>query len=551
MIDAQSIALGSVFECDLCIVGAGPAGITIAERLRSSGVAVLILESGGVNLQLRTQKLYRGEVLGDPYFRLDACRWRVFGGGSIRWGGWCRPLNDVDYARRDWFPHSGWPISAQSLMPFSAEAARLLELPNARFDLDAWRERLPAKVDFDGSDFENILFQHSPETNFGEKYRADLSGALNIRVILNANLTEMRLDRDSQRVVELHVATLTKRRFTVRPRAVVLATGGIENARLLLASRSDRPAGLGNEFDLVGRYFMDHLHVPVGHFLASSRGWSNAFYTKSIAEDGRLRGVVAPTAAAQARYRLLGTSIAIEKPSFTAGTPFVGWHPTLTFGPVGVYRRLRDGHLHGLGEAFKSVAQRVHDVPGRIRHWNGARRALRLAHEDRGSGSIFPLYFRAEQAPDPTNRVTLSERRDALGVPESRLEWRIKAIDIESIEGWLRLLDRDVQARGLGRVIPPVDDWQSSIIGGPHHMGTTRMSADPRHGVVDADCRVHSVHNLYVAGSSVFATGGYVNPTYSLVTLALRLADTLRARLSPTINQYVSPAEPDAEPSKL
>jgi choline dehydrogenase-like flavoprotein len=536
LIDAHSLSAGSSVACDLCIVGAGPAGIAIAERLRSSGLSVVILESGGLDLQVRTQNLYRGEVLGDPYFRLDACRWRVFGGGSVRWGGWCRPLEEVDFTRRGWIPNSGWPINTQNLIPFSADAARLLELPNAQFDLAAWRNRLPATLDFDGRDFENIVFQHSPETNFGEKYRADLSGAQDIRVILNANLTEMRLDRDSQRVVTLHVATLTKRQFTVRPRAVVLATGAIENARLLLASRADRPAGLGNEFDLVGRYFMDHLHVPVGHFLASSQGWNNAFYTKSIAEDARLRGVVAPTASAQARYRLLGTSISIEKPSFTAGTPFVGWHPTVTFGPVGIYRRLRDGQLHGLGEAFKSVAQRVHDAPGRIRHWNGARRALRLAHDDRGTGRIFPLYFRAEQAPDPTNRVTLSERRDALGVPESRLEWRIKSIDIESIEGWLRLLDRDVQARGLGRVIPPGEDWPSAIIGGPHHMGTTRMTANARHGVVDAECRVHSVDNLYVAGSSVFATGGYVNPTYSLVTLALRLADTLRARLSPTIN---------------
>jgi choline dehydrogenase-like flavoprotein len=93
-------------------------------------------------------------------------------------------------------------------------------------------------------------------------------------------------------------------------------------------------------------------------------------------------------------------------------------------------------------------------------------------------------------------------------------------------------MDRDLRARGLGRIVAPSEDWQDNMIGGPHHMGSTRMSSDPRQGVVDANCRVHSVDNLYVAGSSVFTTSGYANPTFTLVTLALRLADTLRKRLT-------------------
>jgi choline dehydrogenase-like flavoprotein len=145
---------------------------------------------------------------------------------------------------------------------------------------------------------------------------------------------------------------------------------------------------------------------------------------------------------------------------------------------------------------------------------------------------MYSLYFRSEQAPDPNSRVTLSERLDALGVPEVRLDWRVNRFDLDSITGWLDVFDRDIRARGLGRVIPPAEGWQRGILGGPHHMGTTRMSADSQHGVVDEYCRVHSVDNLYVAGSSVFTTGGYANPTFTLVALALRLADTLRDRLS-------------------
>jgi choline dehydrogenase-like flavoprotein len=171
-------------------------------------------------------------------------------------------------------------------------------------------------------------------------------------------------------------------------------------------------------------------------------------------------------------------------------------------------------------------------VPSRLRTWRQTRRALSQAAAG-GRRPACSLYFRAEQAPDLANRVMLGERRDALGMPQSRLEWQIRPFDAASITGWFALLQRDFEERGMGEVIPPPDNWQDGIIGGPHHMGTTRMSADPRRGVVDADCRVHSVDNLYIAGSSVFATSGHANPSFTLIALALRLADTLRKRLGP------------------
>jgi len=258
---------------------------------------------------------------------------------------------------------------------------------------------------------------------------------------------------------------------------------------------------------------------------------SNSFYGKAIFDDVRLRGVITPTAAAQDRYRLLATSIAFEGASFSFGTPFVGWSPYITFVPVRWYRALCSGRFRILAEGLKQVAQQLQTVPTWVRTWNASRRARSRVVGANGLDRIYSLYFRSEQAPDPSNRVTLSNRRDVLGIPESRLEWRVNPIDTDSIMGWFKVLDRDVRARSLGMLIEPPRDWQRRIIGGPHHMGTTRMSADPRRGVVDADCRLHSVDNLYVAGSSVFATSGYANPTFTVVTLALRLADTLRKRL--------------------
>jgi choline dehydrogenase-like flavoprotein len=531
LVDARAAQSGTELCCDICIVGAGPAGIAIANRLRDSGLQVLLLESGGFKLEYPTQSLYRGEIDGDRYFRLDACRWRMFGGSSNRWGGWCRPLEACDFTARDWIPYSGWPISAKTLKPYEADAAELCQLPNASFDLAAWRDRFADRLDFAGQNFQNTVFQHSPETNFGEVYRARLVAATNVTTMLHANLLEMRLDRDSCRIASLQVGTLTGRRFTVRPKAVVLAAGGIENARLLLASRTDRPAGLGNEFDLVGRHFMEHLHMPLGHLLVARGAGDNHFYRKVIFDDVRLRGVLTPTPAAQERHRLLATSIAIEPPSFSLGTPFVGWPPRLMVGPVRFYRLLRARGLPGVAERLKQVVQRVYSVPARVDSWRSARRARSSAPQVQPTDRIYSLYFRGEQAPDPANRIVLSERRDALGMPESRLEWRIKPIDAASMTSWLGILDQEARARGIGRVIEPREGWQDGFTGGPHHMGATRMAADPRHGVVDAHCRVHSVDNLYIAGSSVFATGGYANPTFALVTLALRLADTLQQRL--------------------
>lgn len=535
LIDARMVPQGSEFQCDVCVVGSGPAGIAIADRLRNSGLSIMLLEAGGSDYTLPSQRLYRGRIVGHSYYRIDACRWRMFGGSSNRWGGWCRPLDAVDYTRRDWLPLSGWPIGAEDVAPYEEDAARLCELANARFDLASWRHRMAHPLVLDDTSFENVVIQHSPETNFAECYGPRLISASNVTTMLHANVTQLRLDPVSGRIRELEVMTLTDRTLVIRPRAAVLAAGGIENPRLLLASRSDRAAGIGNEFDMVGRCFMEHLHMPMGHFFPAKTDVDTKFYRKSVMQDARLRGVIIPTAIAQARHRFLATSIAFEGPSFSLGTAFLGWPPMVMVGPVRLYQGLKKKGYTRAAHEFKRFATGLFTVPGRVRSSQRSRTAAAKAARAAAPGSVYSLYFRAEQAPDPSNRVLLdSSRRDALGVPRSRLEWSIKPFDSASAEGWLELLKRDLHARGVGEVATPDESWQDEVIGGPHHMGTTRMSADARSGVVDADCRVHSVENLYMAGSSVFTTSGHANPTFTIVCLALRLADTLRKRLSGT-----------------
>jgi choline dehydrogenase-like flavoprotein len=540
LIDAISLPSSSELECDLCVIGAGAAGIAIADRLRGIDLRVVLLEAGGRDYELASQALYRGRIVGDDYYRIDACRWRMFGGSTNRWGGWCRPLDPIDYAQRDWLPLSGWPIGSAELAPYEGAAAALCELPNARFDLDAWRDRLPPPLVLDNTSFQNVVIQHSPETNFAERHGPRVVAAANVTTILHANVTELHLEESGHAVRAVEAATLSGKRLRVRPRAVILAAGGIENARLLLASCKARPAGIGNESDMVGRCFMEHLHLPAGHFIPAPPDANTAFYRKAVLpganlsgaarSEAKLRGVIVPTEEAQSRHRLLAASIGFEPPSFSLGTPFLGWLPSSMYLPVWAYRRLKDHGLPRAAEALKQGAHLLYSVRNRVRSGRLSRKALELAASP--SGSIYSLYVRAEQAPDPMNRVRLDEdRRDALGMPRARLEWRMHPIDIASVNGWLALLRQDLHERGAGEVILPSNDWRDGVIGGPHHMGTTRMSSDPRRGVVDADCRVHTVDNLYVAGSSVFATSGHANPTFTLLCLALRLADTLRRRL--------------------
>jgi len=528
LIDARSVPPGSDLRFDLAIVGAGPAGIAMADRLRASGLRVCLLEGGGRHPDVATQRLYRGENVGHGYYPLDACRFRLIGGGSNRWGGWCRPLEPEDFNGAD--GGDAWPIDHTDLEPFYPDAAELFALPPGGFDLTTWIDRLPAPLPLPGDAFRNVLFVYSPELNFADAYAARIEGSDDVTTILHANVTELVLDEAGARVTAARVQTLSGGAFTVQARAVVLATGGIENARLLLASRSQRTAGLGNEHDLVGRYFMEHLHVAAGHVLLSPPRPRSDFYRKATYGDLRVRGVIAPTAAARRRHGLLGASIAIEELSYAYGTPFLGWRPELTFGPIRVYREWRHGPAGRAVEWVKGTTERTWNVGRRLETARAARAAQGRAGA--AGGGLRSLYWRTEQRPSPLSRVTLSDRRrDALGVPLSRLDWRVGDVDVASVTSWLEHLDGELRRDGLGGVIMPKPGWEEGVIGGPHHMGTTRMAADPRRGVVDADCRVHSVDNLYVAGSSVFTTGGYANPTFTIVALALRLADHLRGEL--------------------
>ncbi|MBD8869408.1 GMC oxidoreductase [Nocardioides donggukensis] len=532
---ALTEAAGTDLRCDVCIVGAGPAGLALASRLGRPGRRVLVLESGGVRQTVRAQMLGRGEVVGHPYWPLHTARFRLLGGSGNRWGGMSRPLDASDLEERGWVEHGGWPIDAAELSRHHRETAELLRLTRAGFDVDTWQDLVRPPMELD-PDFEHVVYQFSPtKMDYGPLARPGLEAHPHVTVLTDATVTGLHLAPGSARVGHADVSTWRGPDLRVTARAFVLAAGGIENPRLLLASTADRPAGLGNEHDVVGRYFMEHLHVPAGHLLSPHPRLRAGFHAlRHHPSAGTIRGALATSARAQARDRLLATSLVVEAPGHPDGQPFLSWSPRATVYAERALRRLAarrptgdPGDRHPLRDLGGRAWYRATATDVRASY----REAVRVARDQAPAVGVHALYARAEQTPQPESRVTLGTGRDAFGMPRARLDWRLHEQDLDSLRRTLALLDGRLRREGLGRLVPPSPGWEERVIGGPHHMGTTRMADDPRRGVVDADCRVHGVPNLWVAGSSVFPTGGYANPTFPLLALSLRLGDHLDALL--------------------
>ena len=291
LLDARRIERGAVVEADLCIVGAGAAGIALARELAGTPLSVCLLESGGFQPDAATQSLYegpsRGTLLEEGGDYLSRSRLRFFGGSTNHWQGWCRPLDPLDFEARPWVEHSGWPLDRGALEPYYARAAELVQIPHVG-DAEAPVLAGPGALLLPGSEWvATRLFTFSPPTAFGRVYRDALARAPNVTLLTHANVREIRLDAGGSRVESVRVACLEDNAFDVRARYTALAAGGIENARLLLASNRQRPAGIGNGHDRVGRYFADHPVLDVGHVVLTDAAPPTGFYRFHVPADPR------------------------------------------------------------------------------------------------------------------------------------------------------------------------------------------------------------------------------------------------------------------------
>ena len=493
LIDARELDDGRRVDADVCIVGAGAAGITLARELAAARRSVVLLEAGGLAFDDTTQAMYAGSVAdSDPALPADyltTSRLRFLGGTTNHWEGWCRPFDPIDFEARSWVPLSGWPFGREELDPYYDRACRHLQIDRLDEPADSPRRSPAAWLFPSGTRMQTTFFRQAAPVRFGAAYREELAASPHVQLLTWANAIEVTARPEGTSIERVRVAGVHGKGVDVYARAFVLAAGAIEVARLLLASRSVHANGLGNEHDMVGRCFMEHPRIErVGAAALLRRGDTVPTYTiQKTGPTTQVWGALTASADMQRDRRLLNGCFALEP---------------------------------GPGPLLAPEVAALADAVDRLRPSS--------APADPAPTFAFAM-INCEQAPNRESRVQLDNERDELGVPRARLTWKLSEIDRTSTRSWLQVLAIELARAGLGRGafnIDPIDPWRNVQMSG-HHIGTARMSTDPKLGVVDADQRVHGLSNLYVASAATFPTSGLASPTPTIVALAVRIADKL------------------------
>jgi len=532
-IDSRSVEEGTVVESTVCIIGGGVAGITLALEMQKQHIDTCLLESGGLKPDDETRDLYRGENVGVPYTFADGSRSRFLGGSSNCWGGWCRPFDPWDFDKRDWVAHSGWPFGFEELQPYYARTHALLKLGENNFDPAYWEAAIGRadvrRFPLPSGQIRDTISQFSPPVRFGKLYRKDLEQSAHVRVFLHANALNIDTDEDARCVTRVQVGTLSGRRFTVAAKLFILATGGIENARMLLVSNKVQAAGLGNGNDLVGRFFMDHPRLMSASIRFKKPWTRNKLYdikyhyqNAAVAANGtHISSQFALTHDVLKRERLLNSRVWFYSVFYGEGSA----------GAMALFR-CKQALLQKDQPGWKlsadlatMVAHPVHTVSF------GLARFL----QPRALITDVKMQTIVEAEPNRDSRVTLSLQKDSLGLNRVKVNWQLTELVKRTFDRTVTLLSEELVRTGVADIVPdPLlegQPWPAALEGTWHHMGTTRMHDSQKEGVVDRNCRVHGMANLYIAGSSVFPTVGANFPTTTIAALALRLGAHIVQRL--------------------
>ena len=533
---------------DVCIVGAGPAGITIARELAETGWSILLAESGGLTESRHTQDLNVGDSVGHPA-RMHEGRHRVFGGSATKWGGRCAVLDPIDFEPREWVKNSGWPFSYESLLPYyerAKVASNFLEpwigdtnaLAEIKVDLPQLRNRglkpyvwRVAQPYLRASWRTRWLPRRLRAFDWGDAHGGELFEKWNIDVLLNASLVELHSDDEGSRIRSIVLASLNGNSRIVEATSFVLCCSGIENARILLNAPTSMKRRM-NCNENVGRFLTQHPRGTIGWVKTSTRHamrlqrMFNVFQRPPRVKVEYEVGF-ALTETAQREHKLVNASAVLV---YEPGT-LSSW---------AAFKRLK--YSASKREfSFRNLADFVRFVV-KFPVWNLGRRFLfgrEVHHED----PIIRVVIDLEQAPIRESRIFLSDKRDALGVPRAVIDWRISDIERRTAVFFGEALKAEFHSLGLGDI--ELADWLSNdeplteadLNGNFHYIGTTRMSGSGQDGVIDENAKVHGIDNLYVAGASVFPTGGHANPTLTIVALSIRLADHLRKEATRPIQQ--------------
>jgi choline dehydrogenase-like flavoprotein len=549
--DARAFSDGHVLEADVCIVGGGPVGLVLAREL-GEGFSICVLESGSDDQA--PQSALPGEATGEPFEPLEDGRARGQAGTASIWNseitrdGWGARyglLQASDFERREHVPYSGWPFDLAHLVPYYDRAATVCGLGPFEDDPERWRVGARATPLDLGDEVETRVVRYGPRSVFTEDFTAWSRAAQHVTICLNARALEIRSD-DSGRATSIDAAASPGRTFGVRARVYVLAAGGIENPRLLLLSKGREPEGLGNRHDLVGRFFTDHPTAGYRLALASRETARRlAFYDTLVRNDDIAQGALGLTDATLLREGVLNSG-SIVAPEIDRQMQALASAGTIA-GALGS-RSMPDGALEnlrrlGLGlDAVATSAARlaiekapVLEPVGRVWPTTRLLNTLGVGHISGWSRlpaahlryKAFAVFQMIELAPEPERRITLSSTRDEYGQPHPRLHWFITEQERDSMRRTQEILGKALARAGVGRLSGL--EHPEVFPTAHHHLGTTRMHVDEKQGVLDEHSAVHGMSNLFVAGTSTFPTGGYINPTLTAVALTIRLAERIKS----------------------
>ena len=510
-IDSRKLESKKFVETDICVIGAGAAGITLALEFIKKSFHVCLLESGGFEYDSETDNLSKGICVGRNYDLVNT-RARLFGGATNTWGGHCVPIRPYNFEKRDWIPYSGWPFSGNHLDPYYKRAAKVHKIGAYNYDTIAIAKSLGMDLfPFDGKKVESTVSKYNT-LDFGVEYKNTIGRSPNIDTYLFANVTSINRHPEVDFIRDVSVRTLAGNDFSVRAKYYVLAAGGLENARLLLLSNKVQKNGLGNEHDLVGRFFMEHLYYKNGVILPAKQDSNLEIYTSERVYDKKcsIRCHISLPEHTTQQYNI---------PDYRSE---IGTHNTPPDSVVSAkILQEKFEHLKFPDDLSKHILNIISDPGAIIDHLTGKNKLLRS----------YRLVNHVELIPNPDSRIVLSDQKDKLGMNKLTLDWRLSKLDIVGIRTAQKLIAAEVGRTNFGRLrmeLPEDEEvMRNGGDGSSHHMGTTRMHSNPKNGVVDANCRIHGLKNIFIAGSSVFPTCGYSNPTLTIVALAIRLADHL------------------------